>query len=893
MSAIEIPGYKIIRTLGVGGQATVYLALQQGFEREVALKVMSPALAADPSFGERFIREAKIVAKLSHKSIVTVYDVGESGNFYYLAMEYMPGEDLKSRIHKGMKTKECLSTIAKIARALHFAHQKGYIHRDVKSENILFDQDDEPVLTDFGIAKASNSSTQMTQTGKLIGTPEYMSPEQCRGKNIDGRTDLYSLGIILFEMLTRKVPFTGEDSVAVCIQHVTKPLPRLPARLNHYQWLIDSLLAKDPNQRIQTGEDLALAIGRFEKTGKTQEITQNIPSSAQSKMTGKRSSNSASLNNDFDDQSFRDNDSFTDSDLSTRQEEPEIIDDLHTEHRYLTQAENRKNNLPLFVGLTALALIGVAAFFTKQQWMPMIEPYLSNAASTDIASTRTEATSANNPVDADKPNQSAPNGVKDKAPDVASLLQEADALVQFVPHKIADMKKALKLISAVNALEKDNKNAQLIYQNILSTSLLEATALAEKEDFVAAEEWISLVKFENPKYALLAATTSNIEQLKQVHSAAENERLSQQTKIDELIQKGQTALNENRLSSPSKDNAIEYFEMVLKLQPDNNLAQQGLLDVTAAYESLVKKAIADESFTKAKALLSRFNNLSNEQPKKIQLRQALSQAEKKYLAEQAKRKEQAALAEKIRQQENARQERLSDPIVQMQLLGNLDSAKSLEAQDVLVMPEENNAVSKYRAVLNIDDRNVEAKAGLTRIENKILSQLQRLITQKNRVEAEQWLTRLKLFQDNHPQFDNLASQVSELPLMTESLIDDEQSAKNPDEQMDTEDAVSEKQLIDKQTVKQTDNLEKSNLEKNNLEQNKTKQDKQDKTEHDKTVHDKTEQSIDSEKNIAPLMDGEKSQTDMLIEQEIQNDAAELEQSLRKSTRSVDKSESKK
>ncbi|MDQ7050530.1 MAG: serine/threonine-protein kinase [Enterobacterales bacterium] len=195
--SLEIPGYKILKTLGIGGQATVYLAIQKGFDREVALKVMSPALAADPSFGERFIREAKIVAQLSHDRIVTVYDVGKSDNFYYLAMEYMRGEELKSKISQGLKAKDALQIIAKLAKALHFAHQKGYIHRDVKSENILFNDDDQPVLTDFGIAKASNSSTQMTQTGKLIGTPEYMSPEQCRGKDLDGRSDLYSLGIIL------------------------------------------------------------------------------------------------------------------------------------------------------------------------------------------------------------------------------------------------------------------------------------------------------------------------------------------------------------------------------------------------------------------------------------------------------------------------------------------------------------------------------------------------------------------------------------------------------------------------------------------------------------------------------------------------------------------------
>ncbi|MEE4243764.1 MAG: serine/threonine-protein kinase, partial [Kangiellaceae bacterium] len=263
MASIEIPGYKIVKTLGVGGQATVYLAIQQGFDREVALKVMSPALAADPTFGERFIREAKIVAKLQHPNIVTVYDVGEHDGFYYLAMEYLPGTELRKKISQGIKSKDAVKIVSQVAKALHYAHDKGYIHRDVKSENILFRNDNQIVLTDFGIAKASNSSTQMTQQGKLVGTPQYMSPEQCRGRTLDGRSDLYSLGIIFYEMLTGNVPYDGEDSVAVCLMHVTKPIPKLPIRHKHYQWLVDRLLAKKSSDRFNNGEELAEQIASF------------------------------------------------------------------------------------------------------------------------------------------------------------------------------------------------------------------------------------------------------------------------------------------------------------------------------------------------------------------------------------------------------------------------------------------------------------------------------------------------------------------------------------------------------------------------------------------------------------------------------------------------------
>ncbi|WP_444994246.1 serine/threonine protein kinase [Aliikangiella sp. IMCC44359] len=760
MSAIEIPGYKIIRTLGVGGQATVYLAIQQGFDREVALKVMSPALAADPTFGERFIREAKIVAKLSHKSIVTVYDVGESGNFYYLAMEYMPGEDLKTRIAKGMKTRDCLSIISKLAKALHFAHDKGYIHRDVKSENILFDSDGEPVLTDFGIAKASNSSTQMTQTGKLIGTPEYMSPEQCRGKTVDGRSDLYSLGIILFEMLTRSVPYTGEDSVAVCIKHVTKPMPTLPARLNHYQWLLELLLSKDPKKRFQTGNELAKAIQAFEKTGKSQK--RKTTTTIEAEAVAQQSQHSELIIDDHD--------------------ESEAFDDLHTENRYQTLEVNSKSKLPLIVGVISVVVIGAGAFTTKDRWYPQVSQLILGeqpvvTASNDIlASKDGNKVNTKQVLETEKAQPLANSNAQNDAPNAGKLLQEADALVQFLPHNINDMKKALKLISAVNAIEPNNKNAQLIYQNILSTSLMEATAQAEKNNFEVANEWIALVKFEEPEYALLGATATNVENLKAQYDTAQSDRSKKENRVNELLKKGELALAEKRLSSPQGDNAISYFEQVLQLEPDNQKAKDKLVSVANAYEKLIEESISERAFSKAKTLLTRYNSLSDDQLKKNQIRQNISEKEKVYLVELEARKKKAALAEKARQEELARQEKLNDPMVQMQLLGSLDSARNLEKQGVLVMPEGNNAVAKYRMVLALDHTNQEASVGLKRIEEKIKSNLSQFIIQSDKRNANLWLTKLKLFQDEHPEYMVFYEQVTQLP---DEIIDDKVNESEP------------------------------------------------------------------------------------------------------------------
>lgn len=762
MSATEIPGYKIIRTLGVGGQATVYLAIQQGFDREVALKVMSPALAADPTFGERFIREAKIVAKLSHKSIVTVYDVGESGNFYYLAMEYLQGGDLKTRIENGIKTRDCLSIIGKLGRALHFAHEKGYIHRDVKSENILFDSDGEPLLTDFGIAKASNSSTQMTQTGKLIGTPEYMSPEQCRGKTVDGRSDLYSLGIILYETLTRQVPYTGEDSVAVCIKHVTKPLPQLPARLKHIQWLLDSLLDKDPSKRFQNGLELAQAVENFEKTGQHRRMTTGSTRVIRKTKTKP----TATSNADHDD-----------DELMVPLDEPEAFDEIHTEARYQITEPKQGSAVGKIVTILLLLVIGAAGFFTKDKWFPQAEQWVSvNILGETTATPQT--TQGNNPTSpaASSNNQgaqqSSANG-QPAQPSTADLLQEADALVQFVPQKIEDIKKALKLVATVKTLEPDNKNAQLIYQNILSTSLAEATTLAEKNHYQKANEWISLVEFEAAEHALLDATRNNIAQMKAVYDSQEANRKQKQGDVERWLSAGQEALAANRLSSPQNDNAVSLFQRVLKVEPQNQAAIDGLKQVEQEYVKLINKAVADRTYSRAKAFLARLNSLSDDQNKKNQLRALIAEGEKKHAAEIEQRRLKAAQREQARKAEEERLARLNDPMIQMRLLGSLDSAKSLEEQGALVLPEGNNALQKYQSALEIDAKNQDAIDGITRIEQKILTELESAINSGTKDRANHWLTQLMLFKNDHPQAEVLRTAILNMPEAAAEVVTEE------------------------------------------------------------------------------------------------------------------------
>lgn len=264
---MDIPGYSMRYTLGQGGMAEVFLAHQQSFDRLVAIKVMDNSLIADPHYAERFLREARIVAKLSHPHIVPVFDVGVIDGHHYLAMEHLSGGDLKTRIREGMNAKAALRVLREIAAALDFAHAKGYVHRDIKPDNILFREDGSAVLTDFGIARPRETDMNLTQAGTVVGTPKYMAPEQCQGKVVDGRADLYALGVVFVEMLTGKPPFNGTDPVAIAIQHLQNPVPILKGSLAPYQPLVNKLLAKNPDDRLASGAELIKAIDALARGG--------------------------------------------------------------------------------------------------------------------------------------------------------------------------------------------------------------------------------------------------------------------------------------------------------------------------------------------------------------------------------------------------------------------------------------------------------------------------------------------------------------------------------------------------------------------------------------------------------------------------------------------------
>jgi hypothetical protein len=259
--------YDVLQELGRGGMATVYRARDRHLDRDVAIKVLPFAMAFDRDFVARFEREARTAAQLEHPHIVPIYRVGRSGQVIYFVMQFLRGESLSARLatRGRMTAAEVRRVLSETASALGHAHLRGVVHRDVKPDNIMLDADGRSTVTDFGIARSAAES-RLTATGMSMGTPRYMSPEQARAKDVDGRSDLYSLGVVGYECLVGRPPFDTGDAFAILMDHVQTPVPRPPlaasgtAEERELYAIIERLLAKAPEDRFQNARELTLAL---------------------------------------------------------------------------------------------------------------------------------------------------------------------------------------------------------------------------------------------------------------------------------------------------------------------------------------------------------------------------------------------------------------------------------------------------------------------------------------------------------------------------------------------------------------------------------------------------------------------------------------------------------
>jgi eukaryotic-like serine/threonine-protein kinase len=291
--------YQVVRKLGAGGMANVYLAEDQELGRRVAIKILNDRHANDEQFVERFRREAKNAAALSHPNIVSIYDRGEAEGTYYIAMEYLDGRSLKELIlSRGpAPLNVAIEYVRQILSALRFAHRHGIVHRDIKPHNVLVDAEGRVKVTDFGIARAGTS--QMTEAGSIVGTAQYLSPEQARGTAVDQRSDLYSLGIVLYELVTGTLPFNGDTPVEIAMKHLSQT-PELPSHLRpelprELDLVVTRALAKDPDERYQSAEEMDADLERLARGAAVSPETEESATQIMRAPTGPMSATAATM----------------------------------------------------------------------------------------------------------------------------------------------------------------------------------------------------------------------------------------------------------------------------------------------------------------------------------------------------------------------------------------------------------------------------------------------------------------------------------------------------------------------------------------------------------------------------------------------------------------------
>lgn len=746
--SVEIPGYKILRILGRGGMAKVYLAIQEVFEREVALKVMSKALAEDPNFGQRFFREAKIVSKLVHPNIVTVHDVGMHEGYCYLSMEYIDGRDLKHAVH-GMEIREKVRAIYDIAKALDYAGGKGYVHRDIKPENIMFHSSDgRAVLMDFGIARAAESDTQVTQAGTAIGTPHYMSPEQAKGKSVDHRSDIYSLGVVFFYILAGHVPYDAESAVAIGIKHITEPIPLLPPIYESLQPLIDKMMAKDVNKRYQNAKELMADLDHIDL-----DVLEHTVGFAASVVSDHTTVQNMAPQHDDDAEAFE---------LEDDEPTPAIPDYQAYVHDEVA-IHDRPPILPWFLASTfVVGVIGVFVYFKNPTLVqPLIDkvlgaPFFEESPLDALVIRKPTTTEAPEKRETDKGEkkgieQKLPEAIIAEPKDVAPPLPSEDvqpgtslasgkihrASGQQKPLPPADLKgvntsvkapstqeqaiaqeKAMKLAGLKTKIARleDSYAGDDIYLSDLVGAFREAMYIAPK-DKALVSQFESLKKKEYKKlyqYADKSGASANldkrIEQFQALFPEIKPPVISKIVKVGKtrkkvmsLVLEAQAYLRQNNLTKPAGRNALDVYNKVLVLDPKNADAQQG------------KKQISTKLYDAAKTKY-RANKL----------RSALASVKK-------------AIEVDV---DNDKAQKLADEInailnKQSSIANLLKSAEKKINSGQLFTPRNKGAFHDFQSVLKMDPQNTRAHEGLDRVVDALSAQVWQLVGDEQFLKAKE------------------------------------------------------------------------------------------------------------------------------------------------------------
>ncbi len=703
---IQIPGYKILRELGHGGMAHVYLAVQESFGREVALKVLSPHLADDEQFSKRFLREARIVSQLHHPNIVTVFDAGKHDKYHYMSMEYIPGKDVK-QLKDSITRKETIRIVKDVARALDFVGKKGIVHRDIKPENIMIHQaDNRVILMDFGIAHGDDVTQGMTQTGKAIGTPHFMSPEQTKGLKVDHRSDIYSLGVVLFQLLANHLPFDADSAVAVGIKHLTAPIPLLPGGLEIFQPIVNHCLSKQPQHRYQKAAELIDALGNI-----TDEQLENISSQATAFKTAGADHNAETQVSDVV--------------ISKKREIPDLVfpsgnrtSVTEVASEVIKTATRRRNLLILLLLATTIWGANEKQKELTQFWaykvLPEIvkvfpdlfpESYIrfwaekikSTKPETAVVSTIITATPTSS-AEQNTTNQTsalegktAPqqNPITTKEPEVDRLTRLKDGLDD-------NPKNAIELAKIYKDLlleDKKNPDAHQGIKTLREWYIKQIGVAFATENAVLARQHISMMQQSFPR----ATKTKRFMRLEKKVAFLE--------RIKGHLEKAEKYFKAGALSKPIHHNALDEINTVLRLSPNNEDAKN--------YKDKIVNAYLEKTIQ-----LQKQGNIHN----------AILMVE-----------EGIAALNNNRLLVNKRKH-LKDEIKHNKNISYLfKKAKKYQLADQLIKPQAYNAYDVYTEILKNDNGNLQAKAGLKSIHQQLAKKITAAIQKGNLKISEEYL----------------------------------------------------------------------------------------------------------------------------------------------------------
>lgn len=713
---IEIPGYRIIRTLGKGGMASVYLAIQESFEREVALKVMSPDLSTDAAFGDRFLREARIVSRLVHPNIVTVYDVGIHDGYYFLSMEYVPGQDL-TRKRYNLSLTDNLLVVKDIARALDFAGKKGYVHRDVKPENImLHEESGRAVLMDFGIARISDTASGMTQTGMAIGTPHYMSPEQAKGQTVDARADLYSLGVVLFLLLTGRVPYHADSAVVVGIMHVSEDIPRLPAALQIFQPVVDRILAKNPTERYQTGADLIADIDALTMqeiaaaernyacelaeivahetdlnySAATASISEDTPidsvpttASAHTMLTPRAAPNIPhSILTDLNAGHADENPLSAQSHRTPRSEALAASAEDRVGQHDTNETEKSATRSYLFVVFILVLAVGGFYLLTElKQASPDNLPVVTTAERVEALPSQSADVAAALEVVPEQVVEAPASVWITQAENLRTQIeQDLTRLPELAPELVSIYRSA---VQSIHPLEQQTAQAGL--EELQNFYAAQITAAIDAQEMTRTRELA--------ESALeLFTETERTSALREVLAYKDHD-----DNIAKQLQQAEGYFAQDALSSPAGANALELYQAVLQADPDNTLAQAGIEKISLRYGELASAQQENGNMSQALRYVTQGLAVTADDAGLLQQRRELEKLQR------------------VQQQQQAVEQSI------------LDNAEAQQAAGKLIAPRGDNALESYRELLAQNGQHPAALKGVAAVESALALEVKVLI----------------------------------------------------------------------------------------------------------------------------------------------------------------------